>query len=35
MYARVKAHPGVRHIYAQELIRLGVMTEEELTEMSI
>jgi 2-oxoglutarate dehydrogenase E1 component len=33
MYARVKAHPGVRHIYAQELIRLGVMTEEELTEM--
>ncbi|MGI8638610.1 MAG: multifunctional oxoglutarate decarboxylase/oxoglutarate dehydrogenase thiamine pyrophosphate-binding subunit/dihydrolipoyllysine-residue succinyltransferase subunit [Pyrinomonadaceae bacterium] len=34
MYARVKAHPGVRHIYAQELIRLGVMTEEELMEMT-
>ena len=34
MYARVKAHPGVRHIYAQKLIRLGVITEEELKEMT-
>ncbi|MBA3634125.1 MAG: multifunctional oxoglutarate decarboxylase/oxoglutarate dehydrogenase thiamine pyrophosphate-binding subunit/dihydrolipoyllysine-residue succinyltransferase subunit [Acidobacteria bacterium] len=34
MYARVKAHPGVRHIYAQKLIRLNVITEEELKEMT-
>ena len=34
MYARVKAHPGVRHIYAQKLIRLGVITEAELTAMT-
>ena len=34
MYARVKAHPGVRHIYAQKLIRLGVITEAELKEMT-
>ncbi|CAN5171901.1 multifunctional oxoglutarate decarboxylase/oxoglutarate dehydrogenase thiamine pyrophosphate-binding subunit/dihydrolipoyllysine-residue succinyltransferase subunit [soil metagenome] len=34
MYARVKAHPGVRHIYAQKLIRLGVITEDELKEMT-
>ncbi len=34
MYARVKAHPGVLHIYAQKLIRLGVITEDELKEMT-
>lgn len=34
MYARVKAHPGVRHIYAQKLIRLGVITEDELKQMT-
>ncbi len=34
MYARVKAHPGTRHIYAQKLIREGVITEEGLAEMT-
>ena len=34
MYARVKAHPGSRHLYAQHLIREGVITEEDLTEMT-
>ncbi|MEZ5346219.1 MAG: multifunctional oxoglutarate decarboxylase/oxoglutarate dehydrogenase thiamine pyrophosphate-binding subunit/dihydrolipoyllysine-residue succinyltransferase subunit [Pyrinomonadaceae bacterium] len=34
MYQRVKAHPGVRHVYAQELIRSGVITEDELDEMT-
>ncbi len=34
MYARVKAHPGVRHLYAEKLIRLGVITEDELKEMT-
>jgi 2-oxoglutarate dehydrogenase E1 component len=33
MYAKVKAHPGVRHIYAQQLIREGVVTEEEVNAM--
>lgn len=33
MYAKVKAHPGVRHIYAQQLIREGIITQEELKEM--
>jgi 2-oxoglutarate dehydrogenase E1 component len=33
MYAKVKAHPGVRHLYAQQLIREGVVTEEEVKEM--
>jgi 2-oxoglutarate dehydrogenase E1 component len=28
MYARVKAHPGVREIYARRLVREGVMDEE-------
>ncbi|HYE65300.1 MAG TPA: multifunctional oxoglutarate decarboxylase/oxoglutarate dehydrogenase thiamine pyrophosphate-binding subunit/dihydrolipoyllysine-residue succinyltransferase subunit, partial [Pyrinomonadaceae bacterium] len=28
MYARVKAHPGVREIYARHLIREGVVDEE-------
>ncbi len=33
MYARVKAHPGVRTVYAQRLIRDGVLTEAEVTEL--
>lgn len=33
MYQRVKAHPGVRTVYAQKLIREGVLTEEEVTQM--
>jgi 2-oxoglutarate decarboxylase len=33
MYARVKAHPGVRAIYAQKLVREGTMTEEEVQQM--
>ncbi len=34
MYARVKAHPGVRHLYAESLIREGVITEDELKQMT-
>ncbi len=34
MYARVKAHPGTRHLYAESLIREGVITEEDLTGMT-
>jgi 2-oxoglutarate dehydrogenase E1 component len=34
MYAKVKAHPGVRHLYAQQLIREGVITESDLSEMT-
>ncbi len=34
MYARVKAHPGTRHLYAQTLIREGVITEEDLKAMT-
>ncbi|MDH3492586.1 MAG: multifunctional oxoglutarate decarboxylase/oxoglutarate dehydrogenase thiamine pyrophosphate-binding subunit/dihydrolipoyllysine-residue succinyltransferase subunit, partial [Acidobacteriota bacterium] len=34
MYQRVKAHPGVRHVYAQTLINTGVITEEELKTMT-
>lgn len=30
MYARVKAHPGVRTLYARRLIKEGVLTEEEV-----
>ena len=30
MYARVKAHPGVRTLYAQRLIKEGVVSEEEV-----
>ena len=33
MYARVKAHPGVRSIYSQRLIAEGVITEEESNEL--
>ena len=31
MYARVKAHPGVRAIYAKRLIKEGVIDEAELS----
>lgn len=34
MYQRVKAHPGTRYVYAQELINTGIITEEELKEMT-
>ena len=34
MYARVKAHPGTRHLYAQQLIHEGVITEAELASMT-
>jgi len=33
MYARVKAHPGVRTVYARRLIKEGVITEAELDEL--
>lgn len=34
MYARVKAHPGTRHLYAQQLIREEVITDDELKAMT-
>lgn len=34
MYAKVKAHPGVRHLYAQQLMREKVITEADLEEMT-
>ena len=34
MYARVKAHPGVRYLYAQKLIRGNIVSEEELKTMT-
>ncbi|MEP7076179.1 MAG: multifunctional oxoglutarate decarboxylase/oxoglutarate dehydrogenase thiamine pyrophosphate-binding subunit/dihydrolipoyllysine-residue succinyltransferase subunit, partial [Acidobacteriota bacterium] len=34
MYARVKAHPGTRHIYAEQLIRENVITQEDLGRMT-
>ncbi len=34
MYARVKAHPGVQHLYGQTLIREKVISEDELKEMT-
>ncbi|MBP9663461.1 MAG: multifunctional oxoglutarate decarboxylase/oxoglutarate dehydrogenase thiamine pyrophosphate-binding subunit/dihydrolipoyllysine-residue succinyltransferase subunit [Pyrinomonadaceae bacterium] len=34
MYARVKAHPGTRHLYAQQLIREGVITDDDLAAMT-
>ncbi|MFN6963531.1 MAG: multifunctional oxoglutarate decarboxylase/oxoglutarate dehydrogenase thiamine pyrophosphate-binding subunit/dihydrolipoyllysine-residue succinyltransferase subunit [Pyrinomonadaceae bacterium] len=34
MYARVKAHPGTRHLYAQQLIREGVIGEDDLKAMT-
>lgn len=33
MYARVKAHPGVRAIYSDRLIREGIMTEADINQM--
>ena len=33
MYARVKAHQGVREIYSQRLVREGAITEEEVKEL--
>ncbi|MBS1808014.1 MAG: multifunctional oxoglutarate decarboxylase/oxoglutarate dehydrogenase thiamine pyrophosphate-binding subunit/dihydrolipoyllysine-residue succinyltransferase subunit [Acidobacteria bacterium] len=33
MYQKVKEHPGVRELYAQKLIREGVMTREEVDEL--
>jgi 2-oxoglutarate decarboxylase len=33
MYARVKAHPGVRSIYAQRLVSEGIITQEEVEQM--
>ncbi len=33
MYARVKAHPGVRALYAQRLVREGVLTEADVEQM--
>jgi 2-oxoglutarate dehydrogenase E1 component len=33
MYARVKAHPGVRTIYAKRLIKEGVLTEEDVDKL--
>ena len=34
MYARVKAHPGVRHLYAEHLIREKTITQEDLDAMT-
>ena len=34
MYARVKAHPGTRHLYAEQLIREGVISEADLDSMT-
>ncbi|MDT7808588.1 MAG: multifunctional 2-oxoglutarate metabolism enzyme [Acidobacteriota bacterium] len=34
MYARVKAHPGVRAVYTQRLVSEGVVTEEEVEGMT-
>jgi 2-oxoglutarate dehydrogenase E1 component len=34
MYTRVKAHPGTRHLYAQQLIRETVISEEDLKAMT-
>jgi 2-oxoglutarate dehydrogenase E1 component len=33
MYARVKAHPGVRTLYAKRLVKEGVLTEDEVNKM--
>lgn len=33
MYARVKAHPGVRTVYAKRLIKEGVVSEEEVNNL--
>ncbi|MFN2387138.1 MAG: multifunctional oxoglutarate decarboxylase/oxoglutarate dehydrogenase thiamine pyrophosphate-binding subunit/dihydrolipoyllysine-residue succinyltransferase subunit [Thermoanaerobaculia bacterium] len=33
MYKRIQEHPGVRTLYARRLVREGVLTEAEVTEM--
>jgi multifunctional 2-oxoglutarate metabolism enzyme len=33
MYQRVREHPGVREIYARQLIREGVLTQDEVNQM--
>ena len=33
MYARVKAHPGVRALYAQRLVSEGVVTQQEVEQL--
>ncbi len=33
MYQRVREHPGVRELYAQQLIREGVVTQDEVNQM--
>lgn len=33
MYARVKAHPGVRTLYSKRLIKEGVLTEDEVNKL--
>ena len=34
MYARVKAHPGVRHLYAEQLMREKTITQADLDSMT-
>jgi len=34
MYARVKAHPGVRYLYAEKLIREQIITDDDLKQMT-
>jgi len=34
MYARVKAHPGTRHLYGDKLVREGVLTEQDVEAMT-
>ena len=34
MYAKVKAHPGVRYLYAQQLIRENVISDADLNRMT-
>jgi 2-oxoglutarate dehydrogenase E1 component len=33
MYQRVKEHPGVRELYSRQLLREGVVTEDDLKQM--
>ena len=33
MYQRVKEHPGIRELYSRQLLREGVLTQEELKQM--
>ncbi|MFN2412695.1 MAG: thiamine pyrophosphate-dependent enzyme, partial [Pyrinomonadaceae bacterium] len=34
MYARVKAHPGTRELYAKQLVRENIITEDDLKQMT-